>query len=164
MSSSTARVTQRTPILKNPILKTKNNKHTHKKKPNRFRFHKNSVKTTSGLQAVSRAEAQTPAVLLDATMLLVKVPLLRTGPIPLGGAGDQDCQKVTSGSLWEDKVCGNLEHSYRYLQYRDWDSHCSGQVDPTFFPAHRSLVSDEENSVGNVNKNMQGWCPKCSHG
>lgn len=33
MSSSTARVTQRNPILKNPILKTKNNKHTHKKNP-----------------------------------------------------------------------------------------------------------------------------------
>lgn len=113
---------------------------------------------TFGLQAVSRAQAQPPAVLFDATMLLVKVPLLRAGPITLGGAADQDWQRVASGSLWEEKVCGNLEHSYSYLQYPDWNSHCSGQVDPTFFPTHLSLVS-----VGNVNKNIQALSPKCSH-
>lgn len=114
---------------------------------------------TFGLQAVRRTEAQ-PPVLSDATRFLVKVPLPRAGPIPLGGIGDQNWQKVASGSLREDKVFGNLEHSYRYPAVPQlgltllWPGRAN-----LIFQHTGSLVSDEENSVGNVNKTSSVWAP-----
>lgn len=141
-----------------PCLKT----NTKNPRRSRSRLRKTvwrQLDRTFGLQAVSRTEAQ-PPVLSDATRCLVKVPLPRAGPIPLGGTGDQNWQKVASGSLWEDKVFGNLEHSYRYPAVPQlgltllWPGRAN-----LIFQHTGSLVSDEENSVGNVNKTSSVWAP-----